>query len=85
MCLPMVCLPSLTTPTRRVLDLQEAEQAQEEALKEESNYHYFVNLTEIAQASLERVKNEEKWSQVRTLSALLRALLHISAVLSVLL
>mmetsp|Transcript_53157 Transcript_53157/g.106618 ORF Transcript_53157/g.106618 Transcript_53157/m.106618 type:complete len:689 (+) Transcript_53157:86-2152(+) len=42
---------------------QDAEQAQEEALKEESNYHYFVNLTEISQASLQRVTNEEKWAK----------------------
>jgi intraflagellar transport protein 81 len=40
----------------------EADQLQAEALQEESNYHYIQNLTAIAQASVDRVRNEEMWA-----------------------
>jgi len=40
----------------------EADQLQTEALQEESNFHYFQNLTTIAQASCDRVRNEEMWA-----------------------
>jgi intraflagellar transport protein 81 len=42
---------------------QEADALQGDCLREESNYHYFQNLTSIAQANLDRVRNEEKWSR----------------------
>jgi hypothetical protein len=41
----------------------DADRAQAEALQEESNYHYFQNLTAIAEAAVARVRNEEKWQQ----------------------
>lgn len=41
----------------------EADKAQADALQEESNYHYFQNLTSIAEAAVARVRNEEKWQQ----------------------
>lgn len=40
----------------------DADAIQSEALQEESNYHYFQNLTSIAQAAVDRVRNEEMWS-----------------------
>ena len=40
---------------------QEADSLQSDCLREESNLHYYQNLTSISQASLDRVRNEEKW------------------------
>jgi len=40
----------------------EADALQEDCLQHESNYHYYANLTGIAQASVDRVRNEDKWS-----------------------
>ena len=33
------------------------------ALEAESSYHHFENLTAIASAALERVRNEERWAK----------------------